>query len=64
MKGGDTDDVAAALEAINGITEKENEKFYEKEKVMAETGGFAAHDLCSGRKYSCEWLCGRSGSSC
>ena len=31
MKGGDTDDVAAALEAINGITEKENEKFYEKE---------------------------------
>ena len=32
MKGGDTDDVAAALEAMNGITEKENEKFYEKEK--------------------------------
>ena len=36
MKGGDTDDVAAALEAINGITEKENEKFYEKEKVIYE----------------------------
>jgi len=52
MKGGDTDDVAAALEAIECITEKENEKFYEKEKVMAETGGFAAHDFCSGGKYS------------
>ena len=52
MKGGDTDDVAAALEAINGITEKENKKFYEKEKIMAETGGFAAHDFCSGGKYS------------
>ena len=45
MKGGDTDDVAAALE-------KENEQFYEEEKVMAETGGFAAHDCCSGGKYS------------
>ena len=64
MKGGDTDDVAAALEAIECITEKENEQFYEEEKVMAETGGFAAHDLCSCRKYSCEWLCGRSGSGC
>ena len=52
MKGGDTDDVAAALEAMNCITEKENEKFYEKEKVMAETGGFAAHDCCSGVEYS------------
>ena len=52
MKGGDTDDVAAALEAIECITEKENEQFYEEEKVMAETGGFAAHDFCSGGKYS------------
>ena len=52
MKGGDTDDVAAALEAMNGITEKENEKFYEEEKVIAETGGFDAHDCCSGGKYS------------
>ena len=52
MKGGDTDDVAAALEAIECITEKENEKFYEEEKVMAEAGGFAAHDFCSGGKYS------------